>query len=212
MNEQKSSFFSQCCSVCLYLRTAILLCQFLEIPHPTVFRFIERETHFSARKKFQKVIPRREMGFLCREIPLPSSWSELTGNLLTVPAKTPGFVKICCSYPPKDTTSNLKRKVKVDIQSLWGCLGWLCLLFILFQCFGCYHFEMCETCRYQCMSPHLKGNLHSWLFCFSLSEFPLGSMVRISTLAWNLLWLPVPFTFPFNCGIDWLLQHFLKVT
>lgn len=163
-------------------------------------------------KKFQKVILRREIGFLCREIPLPSYWTELTCNLLTVPTKPLEFMKIWCSYPPKDTTSYLKRKEKVDIQSLWGCLGWLCLMSTLFQCFGCYHFEMCETCRYQCLPPHLKGNSHPWLFCFSSSEFFLGSMMRISTLAQNLLWFPVPFTFPFNCGIDWLLQHFLKVT
>lgn len=43
------------------------------------------------KQKFQKVIPRGEMSSLCRGIPLPSSWSVLTSNFLTVPKKPLGL-------------------------------------------------------------------------------------------------------------------------
>lgn len=110
--------------------------------------------------------------------------------------KTSEFWRVWCScrmFLPKIPHPDLKRKEKVDTQSLWSCLGWLWLASVVFWCFGCYHSGMCKTWRYQCMSPRLKGSLHFWLFCLFLSEFCSGSIVRISTLPRNLLWFWVPF-------------------
>lgn len=88
--SRKAAFFHN--SV-LCVCTSELLCRFSEIPHPTVFGFIKHDTNFLAKKKVQKVIPRKEVGFLCKEIPLPFSWSVFTANLSTVPKKKPRVCK-----------------------------------------------------------------------------------------------------------------------
>lgn len=187
MNEHKSTFLSQRCLAILQRCNSTVLVlgnsPSYDFQIYGVWDVILRE------KKVPKGdSERKNEFFLCRWIPLPSSSN---------PLGLEGFgVLIRCSSQ-RHHILIWKKEEKVNIQILWSCPGWLWLISVLFWCFGCHHFEMGKTQRYQHMSPCLKGSLHFWLFCLFLAEFCSGSVVKISTLPGNLLYFWAPFFFLF---------------